>query len=227
MLIFTLFFLCCALLCGSVLAVNLSDQLEVSGKAVQKEQSRLLAQSGWNFVLEQLQLAGPVNALYRTTDSGEFEVTMKKSNATLAGWDITARGTSGVYDRTVTGMVQCFPFPFSNTTQWPVVTVLNESDSASILLVEDTTYQLCAETVHQLGITSANDLPVTVTVSDEVSVDRLYVYGDLHVSGALVADCIYVTGTIQGADLIDCAAVYHGYTSEIPYQIRVLERNSN
>ena len=45
-LLFVLFFLSCTLLCSSVLVLNLSHQIQASSESVEKEQSRLLANSG-------------------------------------------------------------------------------------------------------------------------------------------------------------------------------------
>ena len=80
MLLFVLFFLCCTLLCGSVLVVNISHQIQSSNEAVDKEQSRLLAEIGWNLVLEQLQLAGAGDEIHRTLEDGALVAQLQKGN---------------------------------------------------------------------------------------------------------------------------------------------------
>lgn len=225
MLVFALFFLCCTLLCGSVLAVNLSEQFAASNEAVQKEQSRLLARSGWNMALEQLQLYGVPENIQSAQSSGDIAVSIEQSDKAPAAWSIDAEGTSGVYHRNASGVVQCFPFPFADMQDWAVIALSDVQTKTGILLLEDEIYQLSADCNHPLGITSIHQQPVTVKVEDSVNITELYIYGDLLVSGALSADAIYVTGTIIGSDFIQCNELVSGYAGAIPYQIRVLERS--
>ncbi|MBQ5668032.1 MAG: hypothetical protein IIV42_01930, partial [Peptococcaceae bacterium] len=92
------------------------------------------------------------------------------------------------------------------------------------LLVEDSAYRLDTNCVYPLGITSANRMPLVVEVTDEIVAQQLYIYGDLYVSGTLMADALYVSGEIHGAEQIQCDNVYSGYANAIPYQTRVLKR---
>ncbi len=223
-MVFVLFFLCCMLLCGSVLTVNLSEQFAASNEAVQKEQSRMLARSGWNLALEQLQLYGLTDAIQSVVSSGEIAVFMEPSSTAIAAWNIEAEGTSGVYHRKASGTVQCFPFPFAGTEAWAVIDTLAQQEDAGILLLNERDYQLSEHCSYPLGITSVNHTPMLVAVNDTITVSELYIYGDLIVNEALTADAIYVTGTITGADLIQCDTQVSGYSGAIPYQIRVLER---
>ena len=108
MLLFVLFFLCCMLLCSSVLVLNLSNQFQASSEMVQKEQSRLLSYSGWNLALEQLQLYGTAESIQRTPSGGELVVEFQKSSIAPSAWEIVSTGTSGVYSRKTSGIVQCF-----------------------------------------------------------------------------------------------------------------------
>lgn len=223
-MLFVLFFLSAALLCGSVLAANLSEQLAVSQEAVQKEQSRLLARSGWNLALEQMQLYGTVDPVSLERSTGEIVISAEVYDVQTAMWNVTAQGRAGVYNRTASGVVQCFPFPFAHTTGWDVITDVQDQNGADILLVDDSMYQLCTDCAYPLGITSARQEPVTVEIADTRTVSELYIYGNLHVSGALTAEKIYVTGTISGAEQIQCDVQREGCIDEMLYQIRVQER---
>ena len=107
------------LLCSSVLVLNLSNQFQASSEMVQKEQSRLLAYSGWNLALEQLQLYGTAESIQRTLLDGELVVEFQKSSIAPSAWEIVSTGTSGVYSRNTSGIVQCFYLPFAHTETWP------------------------------------------------------------------------------------------------------------
>lgn len=211
------------LLCCGALAVDLSEQFAASNGAIQKEQSRLLAKSGWNFALEALQLNGMTDTIQRTVSNGELSVTVAEHHAELATWDIVALGKAGEYHRTVSGCIQCFPFPFSATESWNVVQGLGSVATASIVLLDCDSYQL-QSWAYPLGITSVQCEPVVIEVLEEVTVPELYIYGDLYVYDTLMADRIYVTGAIHGEEFIQCENLYSGYTDTFPYQIRVLER---
>ena len=223
---FVLFFLCCMLLCGSVLALNLSHQIQAGNEAVDKEQSRLLARSGWNMALEQLQLSGNTDAIQHTAGNGTIMVELQESPASIATWEIVSTGECGAYSRTASGIVQCFFFPFARTVSWPVLEFLQEQTEAGILLVEDTMYRLPSDCVYSLGIASANQRSIIVEVTDEITAETLYIHGDLYVSGALTAEQLHVSGEISGSENIQCDVVYSGYSNDMLYQIRVLERNA-
>lgn len=225
-LLFTIFFLCCALLCTSVLMLNLSDRYAASNEAVEKEQSWLLARSGWNLALEQMQLEGCIDAIQLVQPTGTIDVSITESSTASASWQVEAKGSAGVYQRTASGIVQCFPFPFAGTGQWSVIAQDAAITEASILLAEDTYYTLQGNYSSSLGITSA-DAAVSVEVVEDVSAVDLYIYGDLSVAedAVLTAEYIYVSGEIYGAEQISCAGMYSHYTDALPYQIRVLERS--
>ena len=211
-------------MCGSVLIADLTDQYAASNEAVQREQSRLLAYSGWNVALAELQQSGGGSPLQEETSAGMFTVDMEQHGTKPAVWEVQAIGASGIYKRMVSGLVQCISFPFSGTETWNVREPGDVSLGASILLLEDTTYCLQESYGAPLGITSAQQLPVTVEVADDITVDTLCIFGDLYVSGSLTASALYVTGDIAGTGQIDCGAQYSGYESGPLYQIRVLER---
>jgi hypothetical protein len=225
-LLFVLFFLSCTLLCSSVLVLNLSHQIQASSESVEKEQSRLLANSGWNLALEQLQLYGITDDIVRMQEHGVLSAQMRESENRTAAWEIVSTGSVGTYERTATGVVQCFALPFSQTTDWPVLDSIALQAQEGILLVEDSAYRLDTNCAYPLGITSANRMPLVVEVTDEIVAQQLYIYGDLYVSGTLMADALYVSGEIHGAEQIQCDNVYSGYANDIPYQTRVLERTA-
>ncbi len=225
-LVFVLFFLCCTLLCCSVLGVTLSEQFIASKEAVQKEQSRMLARSGWNLALEQLQMYGTANEIQSVQPSGEIAVSITCSDTDSATWNIIAEGSSGAYRRMASGFVQCFSLPFSDTRNWPVINTLESQDDAGILLLADSVCQLSENCDYPLGITSVYAIPVTVEVHEKIKASTLYIYGDLLVSGSLSADSVYITGTVTGAENIQCEHLVSAYVDEeIPYQIRVLKRS--
>ena len=224
-LVFVLFFLCSMLLCGSVLAMNLSEQFAASNEAVQKAQSRLLANSGWNLAIEQLQLYGKPDEIQSTQISGDIAVEIEPSDTAPAAWNINAEGVSGMYHRNATGIVQCFLFPFTNTGNWSILETLDEAYEAGILLANGSNYLLSTDFHYPLGIASEDGMPVTVTVEDAITVSELYISGDLLVNGELKADSVYVTGTVTGREKIQCNELISNYQADIPYQVRVLERN--
>ena len=223
-LLFVLFFLSCTLLCSSVLVLNLSHQIQASNQSVEKVQSRLLANSGWNLALEQMQLYGITDDIVRIEEHGSLLAQIHESGSITAAWEIVSTGSAGAYERTASGVVQCFALPFAQTIDWPVVDSIALQAQESILLVEDSAYHLDADCAYPLGITSANRIPLVVEVTDEIIVQQLYIYGDLYVSGTLTADALYVSGEIYGTEQIKCDHVYSGCANDIPYQTRVLER---
>lgn len=225
---FVLFFLSCALLCGAVLTADLSEQFAASNDAIQKEQSRLLAKSGWNLVLEQLQLYGSVEPIQRIVSVGTLDATIVENSDKLAAWDVESLGTAGAYCRTVSGTVQCFPFPFLDTKTWTVVSVQQIADltEASIVLLDEAYYQLTCDSAYSLGFTSVRGNTTQIEIVGDITLSELYVYGDLYVTGTLVAEQIYVTGEIIGEENIQCDKVHSGYVDDLPYQIRVLARKA-
>jgi len=205
--------------------LNLSDRYASSNGAVQKEQSRFLAYSGWNLALEQLQLYGAADEIVCSPSCGEITVTIEPDDAVSAVWNINAEGKAGLYRRSASGTVQCFLFPFDETKTWQVSTAVN-NEKPSILLLDTSRYLLGADCSAPLGITSTDGSTVCVEIADTISAETLYIYGDLivHEEAALMADEIYVSGNISGAEQIQCNRLYSGYTDGLPYQIRVLER---
>jgi len=66
----TLFLLSCVLLWGSVLLQTLTSQYEADNGVVYSEQSRLLAYSGWNLALQQLDTDGSLEPLQIENGAG-------------------------------------------------------------------------------------------------------------------------------------------------------------
>ncbi len=227
-MLFSIFFLSCALLCSSVLVLTLSDRYASGNEAVEKEQSRLLAYSGWNMALEQLQLYGKIDAIAEAPMIGTVDVKMTAVSSKQATVSVEALGTVGDYKRTVTGTVQYFPFPFADTAAWGVIDTIAEHDEAAILLVDDSQYELQDSCTQPLGITSAEDTAISVAVIDEITVDDLYICGNLIVGedASLQAETIYVSGEIFGTEQIVCEAIYSHYTDTVPYQVRVQDRTA-
>lgn len=227
LLLFSLFFLACALLCTSILALCLSDGLAASRQTVQKEQSRQLAYSGWNLAIAQLEQFGTADALHHTPPYGAMEITMTESSAYPAAWEITALGRVGNVHRCASGTVQCIAFPFADTHTWEIVSDAFSADTPAILLSQSAQYHLAESHGDALGITALDGSPLCVTVTDAITTEALYIYGDLVVAedAALIADAIYVSGSILGAEQIQCMQMYSDYTDAPTYQTRVLERS--
>ena len=70
----TLLVLACTLLWGSALLLTVSDQYAASDDMVKHEQSRLLAGSGWNLALNQLEENGSMEAIQLETSAGNAAV---------------------------------------------------------------------------------------------------------------------------------------------------------
>ena len=211
-------------MCSSVLVLNLSHQIQASNESVEKVQSRLLANSGWNLALEQMQLYGATDDIVRIQEYGSLSAQIHESESITSAWEIVSVGSAGAYERTASGIVQCFALPFAQTTDWPVLDSIASQAHEGILIVDESEYYLNVDCAYPLGITSANRIPLLVEVTDEIIAHQLYIYGDLHVSGTLTADELYVSGEIYGTEQIKCDNIYSGCANDIPYQMRVLER---
>ena len=211
-------------MCSSVLVLNLSHQIQASNESVEKVQSRLLANSGWNLALEQMQLYGAADDIVRIQEYGSLSAQIHESESITSAWEIVSVGSAGAYERTASGIVQCFALPFAQTMDWPVLDSIASQAQEGILIVDESAYYLNVDCAYPLGITSANCMPLLVEVTDEIIAQQLYIYGDLHVSGTLTADELYVSGEIYGTEQIKCDNIYSGCANDIPYQTRVLER---
>ena len=79
----TLLLLACILLWGSVLLLTLSDGYAASNELVAREQSRLLACSGWNMALQQLEITGQRTALQLEEPAGSLQVSLQDGTENL------------------------------------------------------------------------------------------------------------------------------------------------
>ena len=213
------------MICSGVLALTISEQYQASNEAVQKEQSRWLAYSGWNLALEQLQLSCNLEDIQMEKKPGEIHATMIPHDSISSAVAIESIGTAGVYHRTVSGIVQYFDFPFADAAEWTIQEELQQQTEKMILLLPQETFLLQNDYKYSLGVTSVNGRSIQVAVEDEISVDDLYICGDLNVTGKLTANQIYVSGEIIGIENISCDRIYSAYRDTDLYQIRVLERN--
>lgn len=85
-LLWVLFLLSVTMLWGSLLLLNTSDQYEVSNGRVREEQSQLLARSGWNLALQQLETTGGLEPVVLETRLGSVQATVKQDNAGFYSW---------------------------------------------------------------------------------------------------------------------------------------------
>ena len=120
----TLLLLTCTLLWGSVLLLTLSDEYAASNELIAREQSRLLAYSGWNMALQQLETNGQQTALQLEEPAGNLQVSLQNSTQNLI--EIQAEAVSQGYRGVVTGTVRLFMLPWQELATWPIVMTLQD-----------------------------------------------------------------------------------------------------
>lgn len=218
----TLFLLACTLLWGSVLVLTLSDAYAASNGLVAQEQSRLLAYSGWNLALQQLDTNGGKEPLQLEQPAGTVQVSLQDGEQGLV--HIQAEAVSQGWRNRVTGAVRVWTLPWQEVDAWPVVANLEGLQEASLLLTGDTTYQLNTNCQVPLAVSQKAGLPLTVQVTEPLTAEILYIHGDLLVEAPLEAEAVYVSGQIHGAEQINSAQVAEQYVTAPSYRIQVIER---
>ncbi len=96
----------CVLLWGSTLLLTLSDQFDASSDMVKQEQSRLLACSGWNLAILQLEETGTAESFQIQKDAGRADVTVQQQEDGL--YIIQVSAEAGGYKKQINGTVQLF-----------------------------------------------------------------------------------------------------------------------
>lgn len=214
--------LACTLLWSSVLLLTLSDQYAASNELVRKEQSRLLAYSGWNLAIHQLCNGGTTEPMCLSQPVGTAEVQMTRTDGNLI--QISSSAMAGGYPKKVQGTVRLLEIPWNETADWALTEVLSDLQQPSIFLT-DASAVILADSIQQpLAITSSCDQPVLVTVTEDITCSILYVHGDLELQAPLQAEAVYVSGQIQGQTMLESPIVEQQYTTETDYRIQVLER---
>lgn len=219
----TLLVLASVLLWGSIQLLSLSDQYAASSDLIRQEQSRLLAQSGWNLALQQLETEGSVESILLEPKAGTVQVEMTTLESNRI--QIRSDAESGGYSNHIQGIVRILTVPWLETRQWQVAENGETLSMESWLYTEEDTIVLPNLVQQSLAIGAQCGQPIQVIVREPVSCKKLYVDGDLRVEAALKAESICVSGSIVGAEQIACERIREGYTEEPGYRLLLEERN--
>lgn len=222
-LLITLFLLSCTMLWGSLLLLALSDQYDASNDVLKQEQSRLLAYSGWNLALQQLETNGELLSVMQEQSTGTIEVSLQEYRPGIVS--VEAKGTAGGYKQIVDGEVQLQASVWSQVLDWPVMQNEQEMQAPGRILSAQRQYQLAENCMQPIAIGALNREPVEVEITKPISVMDLYVDGDLVVHAPFKATTLYISGQITGLEYIDCQEIISAETSPLYYHIDVLERN--
>lgn len=220
----TLFLLSCVLLWGSVLLQTLTSQYEADNGIVYTEQSRLLAYSGWNLALQQLDTDGSLEPLQIEKRSGFAEVTMEQREASneIA---VSSVSNAGGYLRTVEGSVRLLCLPWDNMAEWQLTGTLNDIEEPSVYCTGESQMILNQSVNVPLAIQNSFNQPVNVSVTEPVYCDVLYISGNLNVEAPLEAEAVYVSGQINGAEQIISDCIAENYTGTMDYRVQVIARS--
>lgn len=218
----TLLVLSSTLLWGSVLLLTLSDQYAASNGTVRQEQSRLLAYSGWNLALYQLETSGSTEPVLLEKTAGTAEVKMQYADGNL----ITVRSEAEAdgYRNCVQGTVRLLQLPWDGLSGWPLTDTMQDLQEASVFISDNEQVTLADSLCQPVAISSQDNQPVTVHVADTISCSTLYVHGDLVVEAPLQAEAVYVSGQIDGLEQISSETVLQQYITAPDYRLQVVER---
>ncbi|MBR4944242.1 MAG: hypothetical protein IKZ26_02380 [Peptococcaceae bacterium] len=221
----TLLLLSCVLLWGSGLLYMMTNQYSTSDGLVKQEQSRLLAKSGWNLALHQLDTSGSMEDICLEKNSGSVQVTMEPAGSSLV--QIVSSADAGDYLRTVEGTVRVLEIPWAETADWVLTEQMDSLEEASIYCSAEHQMLLKESVAVPLAIQGIDNEPVAVTVSEPVSCSVLYIHGDLYVEAALEAEAVYVSGNIYGIEQIASSYITEQCIGETDYRVQVTERIIN
>lgn len=216
----TVFLLLCTLLWGSVLMLTLSDTHAAGTRQVAQVQSRLLARSGWNLALQQLQTGTVPGSFTLQRGDGTIAVTMKDS---ASGVQVQATGSVRQQERVVSGTVQRRQIPWREVCSWAVVQNPDERDEAAICFCREATYELHNTAEYPLALAGEGALSVAVT--EPVRLQALYIDGDLNLQAPLDVETLCVTGTVSGEEYLTCGECMDGFGTEPGYVLQVRNRN--
>ena len=216
-----LLFLACTMLWGSLLLLSLSDGYAASNEMVRQEQSRLLAWSGWNLALQQLETSGNLEEIYIQYDAGSAQVQLQETEEHQIS--IQSIAYAGDVEKKVSGSVQLLELPWSQIADWEIADSIQTIQQPSIVLAKEATYALESSCNFPLAISAVN-APVQVTVHQPVTMDICYIHGDLIVEAPMVADAVYVSGHIIGVEQIESEQIMEESQGEMGYRALVTER---
>ena len=220
----TVLLLASALLWGSTLFLTLSDQYAASDAMVKQEQSRLLAKSGWNLALKQLDENGSLGAIQLEKTSGCADIVFKMEEENLV--HIVSSAESDEYPSVVEGTVYLLQLPWVETAEWMMTESLQSLKQPGIYCSREDQMVLNTSVTQSLALTSPKNSDFTVSSREPIRCTELYVHGDLIMEedAFLEADAVYVSGQITGNDRISGSVVQEAYTSGLDYHVQVVER---
>lgn len=218
----TLLVLSCTLLWGSVLLLTLSDQYAASNDTVRQEQSRLLAYSGWNLALQQLETSGSTEPVLLEKSAGTAEVQLQYADENLI--TVQSEAEADGYRNCVQGTVRLLQLPWDDLSGWPLTDTMQDLQEASVFISDNKQITLTGSLYQPVAISSQDNQPVTVHVADTISCSTLYVYGDLVVEAPMQAEAVYVSGQINGLEQIVSETVLQRYSTAPDYRLQVVER---
>lgn len=222
-LLFTLFLLSCTMLWGSLVILGLSDQYDASNDVIGEEQSRLLAYSGWNLALAQLETEGNLVPIVQEESAGTLQVALAEDDSGIVS--IVAKGVAGDNKNNVNGKVRLQASVWPEVLEWPVVQNLQEIQEPSRILINKKQYQLTENCTQPIAIGAINREPVHVEITKPLSMEALYIDGDLYVYAPLQVVTLCVSGQITGLENIDCEQIVSANEPSLHYRVEVLERN--
>ena len=220
----TVLLLASALLWGSTLFLTLSDQYAASDAMVKQEQSRLLAKSGWNLALKQLDENGSLGAIQLEKTSGCADIVFKMEEENLV--HIVSSAESDEYPSVVEGTVYLLQLPWVETAEWIMTESLQSLKQPGIYCSREDQMVLNTSVTQPLALTSTKNSDFTVSICEPIRCTELYVHGDLIMEedAFLEVDAVYVSGQITGNDRISGSVVQEAYTSGLDYHVQVVER---
>ena len=220
----TVLLLASALLWGSTLFLTLSDQYAASDAMVKQEQSRLLAKSGWNLALKQLDENGSLGAIQLEKTSGCADIVFEMEEENLV--HIVSSAESDEYPSVVEGTVYLLQLPWVETAEWIMTESLQSLKQPGIYCSREDQMVLNTSVTQPLALTSTKNSDFTVSICEPIRCTELYVHGDLIMEedAFLEVDAVYVSGQITGNDRISGSVVQEAYTSGLDYHVQVVER---
>lgn len=220
----TVLLLASALLWGSTLFLTLSDQYAASDAMVKQEQSRLLAKSGWNLALKQLDENGSLGAIQLEKTSGCADIVFRMEEENLV--HIVSSAESDEYPSVVEGTVYLLQLPWVETAEWMTTESLQSLKQPGIYCSREDQMVLNTSVTQPLALTSTKNSDFTVSICEPIRCTELYVHGDLIMEedAFLEVDAVYVSGQITGNDRISGSVVQEAYTSGLDYHVQVVER---
>ncbi len=217
-----LFFLFSTLLWGAMFLLALSDRYAMEHETVFREQSRLLAYSGWNMALQQMKTSGSLADVLLDTAAGTARAELEEQAPGRVA--VAVQSQAGNCRHALEGTVRLLELPWEEVCAWQITEQPSDLLQPGLLLVSGTAYTLSDAPAQPLAISSDTGEPVAVRIDAPLVLDALYVHGDLLLEAPVQADVIYVSGALSGEEWLDnpdCVQIYAGRAG---FRLDVLER---